>query len=176
MRSRLLPFALAAALAVPTGLVHAEAPPAYIGKHVSTAADTAAIRQVISDFQTAIRTHDVKLLSTLVLHSNILFDSPETPAVIAKVRDKFDASYDGLRSGGFHAFSRFIGQSKDALEEKFYDVKITQDNNVAWVMFDYEFVMNGKSTNYGVETWQMMQNAEGKWKIASVMWTTTFLP
>jgi len=40
---------------------------------------------------------------------------------------------------------------------KFYNVKITQDGNVAWVMFDYEFVREGKTQNYGIETWQMMK-------------------
>ncbi len=50
-------------------------------------------------------------------------------------------------------------------------MKITQDRNVAWVMFDYEFAVNGKTQNYGIETWQMMKVADDKWKIASVIWT-----
>lgn len=150
--------------------------PAYIGKHVASAADTAAINAVVNQFQTAIKSHDAKLLSSLVLNSNILFDAPAPPAAIAVVRGRVDVTYDGLRAGGFNQFSRFIGESKDALEEKFYNVQITQDGNVAWVMFDYEFVSNGKVSNYGVETWQMMQNADGQWKIASVMWSMNRLP
>jgi hypothetical protein len=38
-------------------------------------------------------------------------------------------------------------------------------------MFDYEFLLGGKAQNYGVEMWQMMKVGDGKWKIASVMWT-----
>jgi ketosteroid isomerase-like protein len=145
--------------------------PSYIGKHISTAQDTRAIKKIIEDFQTAIKTKDRKLLSTLVLNSNILFDSPMSPEDIAYVRDNHDTTFDGLRAGGYGEFARVIGMSKESIEEKFYNVKITQDGNVAWVMFDYEFVRGGKTQNYGIETWQMMKVDSNNWKIASVMWT-----
>jgi ketosteroid isomerase-like protein len=149
----------------------ADAAPAYIGKHFSTPQDTRAINKVVEDFQTAIKTKDRKLLSTLVLNSNILFDSPMNPEDIAFVRNVHDTTFDGLRAGGYNEFARVIGMSKEALEEKFYNVKITQDGNVAWVMFDYEFIRDGKTQNYGIETWQMMKVGDDSWKIASVMWT-----
>ncbi|WP_426197480.1 YybH family protein [Massilia sp. DWR3-1-1] len=152
------------------------AQPAYIGKRVTSAADEAAIRQVAAQFQAAIRSKDVKLLSTLVLNSNIPFDAPGSPEMIARVRDKFDVSYDGVRSGGFGSFARFIGESKEPLEEKFYNLKITQDGHVAWLLFDYEFLQGGKTSNHGIEAWQMMKHLDGKWKIASVIWTANYLP
>jgi hypothetical protein len=145
--------------------------PAHIGRHTSTPQDTQAINKVIDDFQVAIKTKDTRLLSSLLLNSNILFDSPGGPKDIAFAREKYDTTYDGLRAGGYGNFARFIGSSKEAVEEKFYNVKITQDMNVAWVMFDYEFLVDGKAQNYGLETWQMMKVADDKWKIASVMWT-----
>ncbi|MET0858165.1 MAG: hypothetical protein ABWY27_15540 [Telluria sp.] len=145
--------------------------PAYIGRHASTPQDTQAINKVISDFQVAIKTKDRKLLSTLVLNSNILFDSPLSPEDIAYVRDKHDVTFDGVRAGGYGEFARFIGSAKEEIEEKFYNIKITQDGHVAWVMFDYEFVIGGKTQNYGVEAWQMLKAVDGQWKIASVMWT-----
>jgi ketosteroid isomerase-like protein len=76
----------------------------------------------------------------------------------------------GIRAGGYGDFVRFIGMSKQALEEEFYNVKITQDGDVAWVMFDYAFLKDGTTQNYGIETWQMMKAKNGDWKIASVMW------
>jgi ketosteroid isomerase-like protein len=145
--------------------------PAYIGRHTTTLQDTQAINKVIEDFQVAIKTRNPKLLSTLVLNSNILFDAPGSPEDIAYAHDKHDVTYDGLRAGGYTSFARFIATAKEAIEEKFYNIKITQDGNVAWVMFDYEFVVDGKTQNYGVETWQMMKVAGDQWKIASVMWT-----
>lgn len=74
--------------------------PAYIGQHVSTAQDTKAINKIIDDFQTAIKNKDRKLLSTLVLNSSILFDSPLSPEDIAWVNDKHDVTYTGIRAGG----------------------------------------------------------------------------
>lgn len=169
MRRILSAFAVASILLC--GAAAADNVPAYIGKHVSTAQDTKAINKIIDDFQAAIKNKDRKLLSTLVLNSSILFDSPLSPEDIAWVNDKHDVTYTGIRAGGYGDFVRFIGTSKEALEEKFYNVKITQDGHVAWVMFDYEFVKDGKTQNYGVETWQMMKAKSGDWKIASVMWT-----
>ena len=145
--------------------------PAHIGRHTSTPQDTQAINKVIDDFKVGIKTKNTKLLSSLLLNSNILFDAPGSPKDIAFAHEKYDTTYDGLRAGGYAEFARFIETSKGAVEEKFYNVKITQDTNVAWVMFAYEFLVDGKAQNYGVEAWQMMTAAEGKWKIASVMWT-----
>jgi ketosteroid isomerase-like protein len=176
MRRPLLSLMFAAALSAGAACALEPVQPAYIGKHVTSAADDAAIRQVAAQFQAAIRSKDVKLLSTLVLNSNIPFDAPGSPEMVARVRDTFDVSYDGVRSGGFLSFSRFVGESKAPLEEKFYNLKITQDGHVAWLLFDYEFLQGGKTSNHGIEAWQMIKHVDGKWKIASVMWTANYLP
>jgi alkyl sulfatase BDS1-like metallo-beta-lactamase superfamily hydrolase len=103
----------------------------------------------------------------LVLAS--FFASSLVSAAASAAESAAPAHIGRLRAGGYAEFGRFIGSSKGAVEEKFYNVKITQDGNVAWVMFDYEFLVDGKAQNYGVETWQMMKIADDKWKIASVM-------
>jgi hypothetical protein len=153
------------------GVAAAADAPAYVGRYTSTPQDMQAINKVIDDFKLGIKTKNTKLLSSQLLNSNILFDAPGSPKDIAFAHEKYDTTYDGLRAGGYAEFARFIETSKGAIEEKFYNVKITQDTNVAWVMFDYEFLVDGKAQNYGVEAWQMMKVAEGRWKIASVMWT-----
>jgi len=152
-----------------------ESAPAYIGKHVSNPADTSAIQKVVDDFQLAIKKHDAKLLSTLVLNSHILFDSPWPPEAAAKFRETRDVTFNGIRAGGYEDFARFVGTSKENIEEKFYNVKITQDGNVAWVTFDYEFAVNGKSQNYGIESWQLMKVPGNEWKIFSVVWSMNLL-
>ena len=67
---------------------------------------------------------------------------------------------------------QFIATTKEPIEEKFYNIKITQDGHVAWVMFDFEFLSGGKVENYGVETWQMVKAIDDKWKIFSVVWSS----
>lgn len=171
MRRTTTALALACTLLLGGHAAAADNPPSYIGKYTSTPQDTAAINKVIEDFKSAIKNKDAKLLSTLVLNSSILFDAPLDPEGIVRVRGKSDVNFNGLRSSGYSDFARFIVTSKEPVEEKFYNVKITQDKNVAWVMFDYEFVVGGKTQNYGIETWQMMKVADNSWKIASVMWT-----
>lgn len=174
MRRILSAFAVASILLC--GAAAAANVPAYIGKHVTTAQDTQAINKVIEDFQVALKTKDSKLLSTLVLNSNILFDAPYNAEDITMVRGTYDVNFDGLGTGGYAEFSRFLRTAKEPIEEKFYNVKITQDGHVAWVMFDYEFVRAGKTQNYGVETWQMVKALDNKWKIASVLWTMNHPP
>jgi hypothetical protein len=106
-----------------------------------------------------------------MVNADIPFVAPASPKGIKFLRDKYDPNASGLRAGGFYDFSKFIETATVPVEEKFYNVKITQDGHVAWVMFDYEFLKDNKVSNYGIETWQMMKSAEGKWKIASVWWT-----
>jgi ketosteroid isomerase-like protein len=146
-----------------------EAAPEYKRERVSTPADIAAIRKVVDDFKTAITGKNGKQLSSLVLHSRILFTSPGDQAQVDSER-AFDSNFDGVGVSGFGQFAKFITTAKEAIEEKFYNVEITQDGPVAWVMFDYEFYVDGKMTNYGVEHWQL-RKTDGKWKIFSVVWT-----
>jgi hypothetical protein len=145
----------------------------YTSKRVSNLEDLQAIKQVVEDFRLAIINKDGKKLSTLVLNSRILFTSPGDQKAVDKIREK-DVNYDGVGVGGFYNFSNFVSTTPDKIEEKFYNVEITQDGVLAWVMFDYEFYENEKLSNYGVENWQM-RKIDGKWKIFSVIWSQ-YLP
>ena len=181
MRFLALVLAALSALLIDAGAAAAAAAdgpaaiPAYIGRHTSTLDDQREIAQVVADFQAALKTKNIRQLSSLMMSADIPWASPPPPEGIRKMREMSNPNADGLRAGGFHDFVRFVRESKVPIEERFYNVKITQDKHVAWVMFDYEFVEDGKVSNYGVETWQMMKNVDGKWKIASVWWTTNML-
>lgn len=142
-------------------------------KPVGTPADVAAITQVTEDFQAALKSKDVLKLSSLMLHSNILWSSPASDQQVANMRKEVDPNFDGVRAGGFNDFVQFIKREKRPTEERFYNVKITQDRDIAWVMFDYEFVLDGAVQNYGVESWQMVKRG-GQWKIFAVTWSTNF--
>jgi len=149
--------------------------PAYIGQHVNTPEDIAAITKVAEEFRSALINKNPKQLSSLMLNSGILFSSAPSPEQIRNIRDKYDANFDGISNGGLEAFLEFIGKKGPAVEEKFYNMKITQDDHTAWVTFDYEFLENNKTENYGIETWQLIKAADDKWKIASVVWSVHML-
>lgn len=148
------------------------ADPSHVGKYISTPQDTAAIHKVIADFQTALKTKNVHLLSSLMVSNNILFANPARPDVIKKIQETTDVTYNGLAPAGYPGFATMIKQEKGVMEERFYNVRITQDDNTAVVMFDFDFRYDGKIENHGLETWQMMKDKDGKWKIASVFWSS----
>ncbi len=148
----------------------------HIGRHDTSAEDIAAITQVTKDFQSAIIDKNPKQLSALLLNANILFTSPVSPQGVKRAHEKIDANFDGVRSGGAIEFLQFIATAKEPIEEKFYNIRITQDGHVAWVMFDFEFLSGGRVENYGVETWQLIKALDGKWKIFSVVWSSHGAP
>ena len=148
----------------------AAAPP-HVGRHASTPEDIAAIEQVVADFQAALIAKDIKRLSSLMLHDKILFTSPADERYVKTVRDTANVHFDGIDAAGYAGFANFIQREPQRTQEKFYNVKITQDRHVAWVNFDYEFLVGDKLSNYGVEAWQMLKR-DGHWKILSVVWST----
>ena len=144
--------------------------PVHVSKRISTPSDIQAIEQVIEDFRLAIINKDGKKLSGLVLHSRIPFTSPGDQSVVDRIRER-DVNFDGVSVGGFGSFSHFISTTPNKIEEKFYNVQITQDGPLAFVLFDFEFFANDKVTNHGIEHWQL-HKTDGKWKIFSVIWSS----
>lgn len=166
MPRRLPALSLLVALLFPT-LAAAETP--YLSRRVTTPEDTAAIAEVVEAFRLGIIHKDGPALSNLVLDSDIMFTSPGDQARVDAVR-AYDPHFNGIGTGGFGAFARYISTTQDTVEEKFHNVEIVQDGPVALVTFDYEFYGNGKLENYGLEHWQM-RKTDGRWKIFSVIWT-----
>jgi hypothetical protein len=152
------------------------ADPAFVGKYVTTPEDTAAINKVITDFQTALKTKNVHLLSSLMVSNNILFANPARPEDIKGMQTDYDVNFNGLAPSGYPAFANMIKREKGVVEERFYNIRINQDANTAVVLFDFDFRLNGVIENHGLETWQMMKDQDNKWKIASVFWSSKGVP
>ncbi len=55
-------------------------------------------------------------------------------------------------------------------EERFSNLQITTDGDIASVYFDYEFWEGAKKTNWGREHWQLLRTEAG-WKIFSVIYS-----
>ena len=68
--------------------------------------------------------------------------------------------------------AQLLSESREPLEEKFYDINITQDGPVAWVTFNFEFMEGSKVKNYGREVWQTIKTSDHKWKIFTVVWSS----
>lgn len=150
--------------------------PAHVGRHQASEADAQAILQVTTDFQAALAARDAKKLSGLLLHSKILFASPRSPTGVRKARAELDVHADGVPQAGAADFLNFVATARKPIEERFYNIKVTQDGHLAWVMFDFEFLEDGKVENHGIETWQMLKTADESWKILSVVWSSHGAP
>ena len=150
-----------------------ESVPDYVGKYTNDPVEIKAIEGVVADFQRAIKEKDGALLSGLFLHEEIFFHTAPPQEALdhfrANVNKDFLKKHHGDQAKGFVGF---ISESEKQLEERFYNVKITQDTDFALVVFDYDFRADGKVTNYGLETWQMFK-VDGHWRIATVAWSST---
>jgi ketosteroid isomerase-like protein len=166
---------LSFALATPA-LATNEASAIHAARRVSTPEDLKAINDVTIEFQNAMIAKDTKRLSMLMLNSAILFTTPASPEFVKRTREKHDVNFDGLSAGGYPDFAGFVGDPKTSGRENFYNVSITQDGHLAWVIFDFDFIEAGKTINHGVEAWQMLKTADGKWKIFSVVWSSKGTP
>lgn len=148
----------------------------HIGRYESTLSDKAAILQVTQDFRDALVGKDGKKLSALLLSPQILFSSPPSPSYVKKRQADGDSAFNGIDPKSAAGFIEFVATSKLPIEEKFYNIKVTQDGHLAWVSFDFEFLENSKIENTGLEAWQLLKTVDGSWKIFSVVWSSHGAP
>jgi hypothetical protein len=135
----------------------------------SNAEDLAKIRSLLEEFRQDIIRKDGYAITKLLLNPNVLFHHTNTQAEIDNAR-KLNAQFDGIGPSQLDGFAEFLATSKDKLEEKFHKIEIRQDGPLGLVTFNYDFVVNDKVTNSGIEHWQVCK-IDGQWKILSVVWT-----
>ena len=175
-------LALACLLSCPA-FAQAGSPPASTtpaGIETSDSADARPVQQieaVIEAFRTAIIDKDKARFAGLFLHDNITWQDvtgdaslqrirarrPEATKVRVDPRDTPLSFIDGIVS------------DPDRSEEKFRNVRIDTDGDIASVHFDYSFHSNDRETNHGEEAWHLVRTDDG-WKIASVIWSMNASP
>jgi hypothetical protein len=138
-------------------------------KFNSDADDLTKIRGVLEEFRQDIIRKDGYALTKLVLNPNVIFHHTNTQEEIDSAR-KYNAQFDGIGASQLDGFAQFLATSKDKIEERFHNIEIRQDGPLGLVTSNYDFVVNDKITNSGIEHWQMCK-IDGQWKILSVVWT-----
>ena len=162
MKSAVFALMMAAALIA--------SPHAWSATGDAHAESQAKIQQLITYFKDAIVGKDGGAMRGMFLPGGSWlqgFDRESLAAVRAK---KPDAKQ--FTPGNYEQFAHFIETApKDkAIEETFDNVRIETDGTVGTVYFDYRFLVNGKPTNHGVETWQLVNTQEG-WKISAMLYS-----
>lgn len=136
------------------------------------AADSRAeIQHVVDAFQAAIIAHDGAALAGMFLPEHgawlSLMDDDSYRQVKAKRAD-----LPRLQSDDFRKFCDFVSKADKRIEEKFSNVRVEANDTVGIVYFDYVFLVDGKPTNHGDETWQLVK-VDGHWKISSMLYSVT---
>lgn len=146
--------------------------PAHAADQASTgarAADVAAIHAVVEQFKAAIIAHDGKTLGSLFLQDHNSWLSVADEAAWAQVKARNPKARKVFPST-WKSFAEFVQTSNKPIEERFYNVRIDTNGAVASVWFDFDFLEDGKVTNRGSESWQMVR-AEDGWKISSMLFS-----
>jgi hypothetical protein len=138
-------------------------------KFNSNADDLAKIRSLLEEFRQDIIHKDGYAITKLILNPDVLFHHINNQEEIDGAR-KQNAQFDGVGPSQLDGFAKLLATSKDKLEEKFYNIEIRQDGVLGLVTSNYDFVVNDKVTNSGIEHWQVCR-IDGQWKILSVVWT-----
>ena len=133
------------------------------------AADVAAIQKVVEQFKAAIIAHDGNTLAKLFLQDHDSWLSVADEMKWAKVKALHPQARKVFPSS-WKKFSEFIQDANVPVEERFHKVRIETNGAVASVWFDFDFLVDGKVTNRGSESWQMVR-AEDGWKIGSMLYS-----
>jgi hypothetical protein len=135
------------------------------------AADAAAISQVVEQFKAAIIARDGKTLDELFLkdHDSWLVVAAVDDATWATVKAR-NPKARRVFADSRRQFVEFVQHSAKPVEERFYNVRIDTNGAVGSVYFDFDFLQDGKVTNRGSETWQMVRGEDG-WKIGAMLYS-----
>jgi ketosteroid isomerase-like protein len=133
------------------------------------AADVAAINQVVEQFKAAIIAHDGKTLGSLFLQDHDSWLTVADDKMWAEVKPRNPKARKWFADSR-RKFVDFVQTSAKPIEERFYNVRIDTNGAIGSVYFDFDFLDDGKVTNRGSETWQMVRDEDG-WKIAAMLYS-----
>lgn len=132
------------------------------------AADRVQIQKVVDGFKAAIIAKDAKAVRGMFLPGGSWLMAVDK-ASLAKVGTKHPEAKQFV-PGSYEEFAGFVGSAPKPIEEVFSHVRIQTDGIVGTVYFDYRFEVEGKATNHGAETWQLVHTDDG-WKISAMLYS-----
>lgn len=138
--------------------------------------DTTAAQQqvqgVIEDFRQSIIKRDKKKFLSLFLNDDVVFQPVQGEALLKKLRAKNPKASKAPthQKTTPSSFIADVAADKEPSEEKFTNIHITTDGNVAAVSFDFTFHLGDRVINRGQEHW-LLVNSDTGWKIASVVYS-----
>jgi ketosteroid isomerase-like protein len=135
-----------------------------------SAAATAEIEHFMADYHQAVASHDAARVSSMFIDQGSTWFNVLSDTAYARARAKDPAALK-VRRSSFQEFAKFVSSSHAALDPQHSNVQIHTDGTIASVYFDFVFNVDGKPTNQGSETWQLVKSSEG-WKIIAMTYSS----
>ncbi len=141
---------------------------AYTQQQTPSVPSNAALQNVLETFMDCLKTRDSARFY------NLFYDGPVTWVGVYKnhtqeKRKEKDASLSNYKSSDHKTWFRSVSQGS-VKEEKFYNVHIETDGNIAALTFDFSYWAGGKKGLWGKESWGLV-NINNEWKITSVIFS-----
>lgn len=136
-------------------------------------ADKKALQQVLDTFMGSIREKDSTRFFQLFYREPVSWTGVYGERTQAARLKKNPSLKENHFRDDYRDFIRGIVTDPDAMEEKFYNIRMTGDGAVATISFDYSFWSNGVKGNWGHEAWTLIK-ADGSWKITSLIFSMEF--
>lgn len=147
----------------------------YVPSKTNNPSDIAAIEQVVATFKSSITKKDKPAFMGLFFSDkaeDITWQFVVDDKRLARIQQTKPEARKARRLAhvNFVTFIDSIVADKQSTEEKFSNLAIDTDGEIASVSFDYAFLAGGKETNWGKEMWQLVRTEKG-WKITSVIFS-----
>ncbi len=130
------------------------------------------IYTVVEQFRTSIINKDKETFLTLFYNDNIPWIGVFNQKTLQE-RRLYKADHPKIDGGSHLEFIDKISGNPQRIEEKFWDLDIQTDQDIASVHFKYTFHIGDYTQNWGEESWQLV-NTESGWKINSVIYSMTY--
>lgn len=137
--------------------------------------DRQQLEQVVESFRLSLINKDKASFMKLLYSETIPWIGVIKDKSMNMIEDRGDKVSKITPGASPVKFIDSIVSDTEAVEEKFDNVRIDSDGDIAQVWFDYSFNRGDYRANWGQEAWQLVRTTHG-WKINSVIWSMEFNP
>src|ERR1700734_1009223 len=135
----------------------------------SPASDTVDVQHVIDAYHEAVLAHDGSRLAQLFLPQSLWLNVLSDEAYARAKAKSPDAVK--IRVGSSTDFAKLVSTSKASFNPTHTHLQENSDGTIASVYFDFVFLVDGKETNRGSETWVLVKGTDG-WRIAAITYSS----
>jgi hypothetical protein len=136
----------------------------------SVASDTVDVQHVIDAYHEAVVNHDGSRLASLFIPEGSMWLNVLSDDTYARAKAK-SPNAQKIRVGSYADFAKLVSTSKASFNPTHTHLQENSDGTIASVYFDFVFLIDGKPSNRGSETWVLVKGSEG-WRIAAITFSS----